>query len=700
MNIEERRNAILQSLDAMRFGIVKHTKEELNETHEKFMKFDWGKLTKPPLSYYIPQQGIISLDQLATDVKLMNNPVKRFKIMNDILKQYRFFPLASGTNRRAFYNSEDPSIILKVGSDRVGKSDNTSEFYLQNTLKPFCPKIYDIAPSGVCMLSERVEPMTEKEFKLNWSGFIFDFILSLMYRGYMMEDIGGNFYKNWGTRMGFGPVMLDFPYIYEVDWSRLKCSFVDPFTHIQCDGYLDYDYSKGMSEIVCDKCGTRYSAKYLAKNIPSSAFVPIIKGRKITMDTNFKVTIRRGKDVVYRSYSESGAASNQFRDVVHTSPREEKPQIHQQTQSNNNATRGSVHSPLRNELVDDVNDFLIHMEKKHGKGAAIDIARRLGIYYQSPNDKSVNNARQPQSKPLNKPTTTAPKKEEGPSEKKVNIVSDRNPNLQTTNLYPVKPKTQEEIDAEEELTRSEGAVMGFPGESMVNTMKIKQQIPDIRQMVYNAFNNFGFSGDDFTKIDYLNENTRQIITPSIERLIGDTNGLEVSTNISVDHMNKTCYIINVSSYKSPLFEVTVYPKDDSNGEETNKGSREIASGINLLENTSDDNGIVTSVADPSILFGPNDPMEEEPPEKDDDLQEDKYVKGMDLTDFFTEQLKTYNLKDIHGTDEYVKQLVFRRLLSDAMDIKEVPYAKATKSVMEFIDNNYPFDKKTTAADEL
>ena len=70
--------------------------------------------------------------------------------------------------------------------------------------------------------------MTEKDFKITWASEIFDLTLSILNKGYIMEDIGGNFYKNWGVRIGFGPVILDYPYIYEVNWSNLKCTFIDP----------------------------------------------------------------------------------------------------------------------------------------------------------------------------------------------------------------------------------------------------------------------------------------------------------------------------------------------------------------------------------------------------------------------------------------------------------------------------------------
>ena len=35
-----------------------------------------------------------------------------------------------------------------------------------------------------------------------------------------MADIGTNFFMNWGIRPGFGPVLLDYPYVYELDGNK------------------------------------------------------------------------------------------------------------------------------------------------------------------------------------------------------------------------------------------------------------------------------------------------------------------------------------------------------------------------------------------------------------------------------------------------------------------------------------------------
>jgi len=255
---------------------------------------------KPPLRYYIPEPALISLYNISCDSKLANNPKKRFEIQNNILESYGFKPLASGTSRRTFYCVYDPQIIIKLGSDMIGRSDNLSEFILQRVLSPFCPKILDVDQTGSVMLSERVETMTEDDYK-RWIKEIFAFVESYFQLGYIFEDIGLYSFKNWGVRIGFGPVLLDFPYLYQIDWNKMTCDKIDPNTHKKCGGQIGYNYEAVMSEIICHKCHVRYSAQYLAKPITGKMMENILLGRQNKMYNphTIKVAVARGDRIEF-----------------------------------------------------------------------------------------------------------------------------------------------------------------------------------------------------------------------------------------------------------------------------------------------------------------------------------------------------------------------------------------------------------------
>lgn len=295
MNIKERNQRIAQHTDIVSFGGKRLQKKAMD------ISVYWNNLVRPPIRAYIPDWVVQKLYEYMASPRLINNPTKRFKMTNELLEPWGFKPLASGTNRRAFYCVYDPGIILKIASDAVGQKDNQSEFAIQHMLKPFCPKVFDIAGDGAVALSERGEPMSEHDYKFVWAEEIFDLLFSLLARGYILEDVGSNFYKNFGLRMGFGPMLWDFPYVYKLDWRKLICRKPDPITGQPCGGEIDYAYNKGMSEIVCTRCGSRYSAKYLASAMPSEALTTINKGRGFTMgrfDTNFQVSVKQGGKTV------------------------------------------------------------------------------------------------------------------------------------------------------------------------------------------------------------------------------------------------------------------------------------------------------------------------------------------------------------------------------------------------------------------
>ena len=296
MNIKERNQQIAQHTDIVSFGGKKIQSKKAMD-----IAMYWNTLQRPPIRSYIADWVIQRLYDYMTSPRLINNPSKRFKLTNELLQPWGFNPLASGTNRRAFYCVYDPGIIFKIASDAVGQKDNQSELFIQQMLRPFCPKVFNVDGDGVIALSERGEPMTEHDYKFVWAEEIFDLLFSLLARGYILEDVGSNFYKNFGIRLGFGPMIWDFPYVYKLDWRKLICQKPDHITGKPCGGEIDYAYNKGMSEIVCTRCGARYSARYLASSVPGEAINFVNKERGIQMgkfDTNFIVSVRRGDKIV------------------------------------------------------------------------------------------------------------------------------------------------------------------------------------------------------------------------------------------------------------------------------------------------------------------------------------------------------------------------------------------------------------------
>lgn len=226
--------------------------------------FDWEHFTHAPISSYISLPEIQYFDYIATSAKLAGKS-KRYKIdmMSEVLRPKGFIYMTAGTNRVVFRNDYDQSFLLKIGFDSTGINDSMREFHNQEVLKPFVPKVFDVSSRGTVGLIERVHPILNRAEFMSVAGQIFDILNKKILGKYVLEDIGTDFFKNWGLRDGFGPVLLDYPYVYEIDGSKLVCNKPLP-DGTNCRGLIDYD--EGFNTLVCELCGRRHTAKSLAKN--------------------------------------------------------------------------------------------------------------------------------------------------------------------------------------------------------------------------------------------------------------------------------------------------------------------------------------------------------------------------------------------------------------------------------------------------
>ena len=224
--------------------------------------FDFDSLWHPPISQYLTTQDVQQLNAIALSAKYNARPKEKYKMMDDILRQRGFTRFHAGTNRLVYKSEYDSSFVLKVGIDKVGITDNPAEYYNQFVLKPFCCKIFDVTPCGTVAMVERVNPIKNRQQFKEIANDVF-FTIVAEFTGLIMEDIGCNFFMNWGTRDGFGPVILDYPYTYSMDLSKMKCTHIDKQTGKVCGGLIDYDI--GFNTLVCECCGARYTARELGK---------------------------------------------------------------------------------------------------------------------------------------------------------------------------------------------------------------------------------------------------------------------------------------------------------------------------------------------------------------------------------------------------------------------------------------------------
>ena len=258
------------------------------------LEFNFDLLTAPPLLSLLTPQDIFELNRIARSVKLSGKIEEKYRLIDQIMCNRGFVKLHAGTNRVVYRFIEDQRFVVKVAVDRVGLEDNPAEYKNQFLLKPFITKVFEVSPCGTVGLFERVDAIMSREEFLSVADDIFNLITKFFVGKYILEDFGSHYFMNWGTRRGYGPVLLDFPYVYELDGDKLYCNapVVPGRRDVLCGGQLDYD--GGFNNLICTKCGRPYQARDLKKAEEQKL---IIVGGKKTM----RVQIKVGKDIILDS---------------------------------------------------------------------------------------------------------------------------------------------------------------------------------------------------------------------------------------------------------------------------------------------------------------------------------------------------------------------------------------------------------------
>lgn len=262
--------------------------------------FDFDKLQAPPIGYYLSQEDIKYLNKIATSLKWSGNINKKYKAMDDLMRSRGFLKYACGTNRRVYRCIENDFILFKIALDRVGIEDNPKELFNQHLLKPFVTKMFECTPCGTISCVERVKPIKTRTEFISVAGDVFDMLHKKVIGKYILEDIGDSAFMNYGIREGFGVVLLDYPYLYETDLSKLKCN--------ECSGYIDYD--TGLNTLHCQECGKIYTARELAvpikiKEDNYNSFIIEDRDENIMKKFRFKVISDNGEVLVDNSHRES-----------------------------------------------------------------------------------------------------------------------------------------------------------------------------------------------------------------------------------------------------------------------------------------------------------------------------------------------------------------------------------------------------------
>lgn len=258
-------------------------------------EFRFDNLQIPPMFYFLSDQDIEGLHYIATSVKLSSNIRLKYKMIDDIMRPRGFKRFSAGTNRVVYSYLEDTSFLAKIAVDKVGMQDNPAEFKNQFLLQPDVTKMFYTSPCGTVGFAERVLPVKNKTEFREIASDVFDMLVHRILGKYVVEDIGTKYFMNYGVRAGYGPVLLDYPYVYKLDGKKLFCTAILPETNMLCDGEIDYD--EGFNNLVCTRCGRKYLACDLRDESSDNKLINIKGGNTM------KVTVKYGTTIIHETLS-------------------------------------------------------------------------------------------------------------------------------------------------------------------------------------------------------------------------------------------------------------------------------------------------------------------------------------------------------------------------------------------------------------
>ena len=255
------------------------------------LEFEWDMLMPDiPMLQVISAEDIQYLKDIITSPKYAGNSKLRISKIDELMTFRDFTKFAGGTNRLVYIHPLAPNMVFKVAVDAVGIEDNPAEYYNQRFLKPYCTKVFECSPCGTIASFQKVDRITTFDEFYTMLDDYYRLIKYNIIGKYVMEDIGMDYFMNFGTWAGRGLVILDFPYLYELDGAKLYCNATLE-DKTKCHGEIDY--TPGFNKLICTKCGKTYRARDLAKSPENGGILLRRKGA-----VKMKFSLKRGDKVV------------------------------------------------------------------------------------------------------------------------------------------------------------------------------------------------------------------------------------------------------------------------------------------------------------------------------------------------------------------------------------------------------------------
>jgi hypothetical protein len=195
---------------------------------------------------------------------ILNNNEKILEIYR-LLDTYglkgKYVKCGRGTNRVAIMID---GFCIKIAVDNAGMIDNFREFAYTQELYPYSIRGYECHTSGLMAVFEYVTVFEKEDFDKSENRMRITKILASLADRYFIGDIGLSDvnYTNLGYRYSDrSPVMLDFAYVYKTSYKLFRCS------NKKCGPATMLRYNSAYTELVCPKCGKRYTFASIRERI-------------------------------------------------------------------------------------------------------------------------------------------------------------------------------------------------------------------------------------------------------------------------------------------------------------------------------------------------------------------------------------------------------------------------------------------------
>lgn len=204
---------------------------------------------------YFPMELYIEITKVTMMTDADNN--EKGSIIKDLLANFNvpYTSLGSGTNRMAVLIE---GYAVKIALDKDGMIDNRREMLYSKNLQPYVVKVYECVPTGLIAVTEYVSIFTLDDFHTYQNTM--RNILGKISTQFLIGDVGvtGKNYVNWGVRDDGTICILDFAYIYAVQYKLFVCSCSD-------DALLKYD--NDYVNMRCPRCGRKYTFGEIRKKV-------------------------------------------------------------------------------------------------------------------------------------------------------------------------------------------------------------------------------------------------------------------------------------------------------------------------------------------------------------------------------------------------------------------------------------------------